>query len=237
LLPANLAQILKWRIILRAKRKRLGAPAGPRAVNIAETREKILKAAIEQFSQKGLSGARIESICTEADVNPRMVYHYFKDKEGLYVAVLEKVLGELRAEETALDVSTSEPFEGLLTMYDFTFGHFAKHPELIRLLSSENLLEGAFLKNSVATPIVASPVVEHIDTLLKRGEATGTVRAGLDPLHLYVVMVGLSYFHKSNMHTLSVIWNKSITSAAWQEDHRLLGRDLLATYLKPTPKV
>ncbi|MCF8465976.1 MAG: TetR family transcriptional regulator [Sneathiella sp.] len=221
---------------MRAKRKRLGAPAGPRAVNIAETREKILKAAIEQFAQKGLTGARIESICAEADVNPRMVYHYYKDKEGLYVAVLEQVLGELRAEELALDVSRSEPFEGLLTMFDFIFGHFAKHPELIRLLSSENLLEGAFLKNSVATPIVASPVVEHIDTLLKRGEATGSVRSGLDALHLYVVMVGLSYFHKSNAHTLSIIWNKSLTSADWQEEHRRLGRDILVTYLRPAPK-
>ena len=97
------------------------------------------------------------------------------------------------------------------------------------------MLEGAFLKNSVATPIIASPVVEHIDTLLRRGEGAGTVRDGLDALHLYVVMVGLSYFHKSNAHTLSIIWNKPLTSADWQEEHRRFGRDMLATYLQPAP--
>ena len=216
------------------KTKRIGAPFGPRAVNIAETRERILKAAIEQFAQGGFSGARIELICKHADVNPRMIYHYFGDKAGLYVAVLEHVLGQLRSEELKLDVSQSEPLEGLLTMFDFIHGHFASHPELIRLLSSENLLEGAFLKNSDATPSVASPVVEHIDTLLKRGEADGVIRTGLDPLHLYVVMVGLSYFHKSNAHTLSIIWGSSMTSAAWQTEHKRIARDMLKTFLRPS---
>lgn len=218
------------------KTKRIGAPSGPRAVNIAETRERILKAAIEQFSQGGFSGARIELICKHADVNPRMIYHYFGDKAGLYVAVLEHVLGQLRTEELKLDVSQSAPFDGLLTMFDFIYEHFAQHPELIRLLSSENLMEGAFLKNSVATPSIASPVVQHVDTLLRRGEADGSVRAGLDPLHLYVVMVGLSYFHKSNAYTLSIIWDTPLASDAWQREHKLFARKMLETFLKSMPE-
>ena len=218
---------------MAVKLKRMGAPSGPRAANIAETRERILKAAIDQFAQNGFSGARIELICKHADVNPRMIYHYFQDKAGLYVAVLEQVLGQLRTEELKLDVSESEPFDGLLQMFDFIFDHFAGHPQLIRLLSAENLLEGAFLKNSVATPTVASPVVQHIATLLKRGETLGTVRAGLDPLHLYVVMVGLSYFHKSNAHTLSIIWNTSLTAQSWQDEHKDFAREMLSTFLRP----
>lgn len=218
------------------KTKRIGAPSGPRAINIAETRERILKAAIVQFSQGGFSGARIELICKHADVNPRMIYHYFGDKAGLYVAVLEHVLGQLRTEELKLDVSQSTPFDGLLTMFDFIHEHFARHPELIRLLSAENLREGAFLKDSVATPLVASPVVKHIETLLQRGEADGSIRAGLNPLHLYVVMVGLSYFHKSNAYTLSIIWDTPMTSDGWQREHKRFGRDMLATYLKSPPQ-
>lgn len=211
----------------------MGAPTGPRAANIAETRERILKAAIAQFAQAGFTGARIDTICREADVNARMVYHYFTDKAGLYVAVLEAVLGDLRTEELKLDVSTSPPCEGLLEMFDFIFGHFSNHPELIRLLSAENLLEGEFLKNSVATPSVASPVVQLIGELLRRGEAARVVRPGIDPLHLYVAMVGLSYFHKSNAHTLSIIWGVDVASQAWQESHKVLARNMLETFLKP----
>jgi len=221
---------------VKARKKRLGAPSGPRAANIAETRERILQAAISQFAQHSFAGARIETICADADVNPRMVYHYYKDKAGLYVAVLEHVLGELRTEELKLDVSSNEPFEGLLTMFDFIFGHFASHPELIRILSAENLLEGAFLKGSMTTPEVASPVVRHLKTLLERGEADGSVRAGIDALHLYVVMVGFSYFHKSNAHTLSIIWDTELSAPSWQQDHKALAREMLAVYLRPAGK-
>lgn len=217
------------------RQKRMGAPTGPRAVNIAETRERILRAAITQFSQNGFSGARIETICEAAGVNPRMIYHYFSDKAGLYVSVLEHILGELRAEELKLDVLTSTPLQGLLTMFDFTFSHFAKHPELIRLLSGENLMEAEFLKNSVATPSVASPVVEHIDTLLRRGEVEGSVRPDIDALHLYVLMVALSYFHQSNAYTLSHIWNTDLLSDGWQQDHRQVARAMLTAYLQPPP--
>lgn len=221
---------------MTARKKRLGAPSGPRAANIAETRERILQAAIAQFAQHSFAGARIETICADADVNPRMVYHYYTDKAGLYVAVLEHVLGELRTEELKLDVSSNQPFEGLLTMFDFIFGHFASHPELIRILSAENLLEGAFLKGSMTTPAVASPVVQHIKTLLERGEADGSVRAGIDALHLYVAMVGFSYFHKSNAHTLSIIWDTELSAPSWQQDHKTLAREMLAVYLRPTGK-
>ncbi|MVS98963.1 TetR family transcriptional regulator [Devosia marina] len=220
---------------MRAAKKRIGPPPGPRQANIAETRDRILKAAIAQFARNGFSGARIESICKDADVNARMVYHYYVDKAGLYVAVLEHVLGELRTEELKLDVSAAEPMDGLLTMFDFIFGHFAKHPELIRLLSAENLLEGSYLRTSVATPTVASPVVEHIDTLLRRGEAKGVVRAGIDALHLYVMMVALSYFHKSNAYTLSAIWNDALLTPVWHEEHSVLARTMLAAFLAPPP--
>lgn len=218
-----------------APKKRLGPPPGPRQVNVAETRDRILKAAISQFAQHGFTGARIEGICKDADVNARMVYHYYVDKAGLYIAVLEHVLGELRAEELKLDVSTAAPLDGLLIMFDFIFGHFAKHPELLRLLSAENLLEGTFLKKSTRTPTAASPVVEHIDSLLRRGERERVVRPGIDALHLYVVMVALSYFHKSNAYTLSAIWNASLLTKGWQNDHYTLARAILSTFLAPAP--
>jgi AcrR family transcriptional regulator len=212
--------------------KRIGAPAGPRAANVAETKDRILRAAIGQFAQHGFSGARIEAICADANVNGRMVYHYYVDKAGLYLAVLEHVLGELRIEELKLDVSTSEPMAGLLTMFEFTFGHFSKHPELIRLLSAENLSEARTLRTSQQTPIVASPVIAQISELLRRGEADGTIRQGIDPVHLYVVMVALSYFHKSNAYTLAIIFGSHLLSEPWLADHRDVAREVLLSFLR-----
>jgi AcrR family transcriptional regulator len=66
------------------------------------TRDRILLAALQEFADKGFAGGRLDSICAAPRANIRMIYHYFTDKAGLYVAVLEHGLGELREEELKL---------------------------------------------------------------------------------------------------------------------------------------
>jgi AcrR family transcriptional regulator len=221
----------------RAKR---GRPAGSRKASPegkpsrAEqgTRERILNVAIAEFSQKGYSGARVDTICQTARANPRMIYHYFGGKDHLYVAVLEQVLGELRSEELKLDVAHVAPLEGMMQLFAFTYDHFGKHPELINLLSGENLLRARFLRRSVKTPIVASPLIKLIDQLLRRGERAGDFRRGIDALHLYIMMVGFAYFHRSNAHTLSAIFQTELLTPDWQGEHKRLAQDMLARFVR-----
>src|SRR5579871_6066276 len=123
------------------------------------TRENILRAAIDEFAAHGYSGARVERIRTRARANTRMLYHYFGDKSRLYVAVLEHVIGELRQEEMRLEVDRIDPLEGLLQLFDFIDQHFDAHPELMTLLSGENLLRGRFLRSSAKTRIISSPLI------------------------------------------------------------------------------
>jgi AcrR family transcriptional regulator len=198
-------------------------------------RERILRTAIAEFSEKGYSGARVLTICRKSRVNPRMIYHYFGGKDRLYVAVLEHVLGELRQEELKLDVEHVAPVAGMLQLFDFTYEHFGKHPELIHLLSGENLLRARFLKKSSKTPVVASPLISLISQLLKQGEASGEFRPGIDPVQLYVTMVGFAYFHRSNAHTLSVIFKSDILAPEWQAEHKRYAREMTLRFLRHEP--
>ena len=61
--------------------------AGPR--DPERTSASILAAAVKEFTEKGYAGARIDAIAARSGANKRMIYHYFGDKEGLYLAVLE----------------------------------------------------------------------------------------------------------------------------------------------------
>lgn len=196
------------------------------------TRERILRTAIAEFSEKGFSGARVLTICRKSRANPRMIYHYFGGKDRLYVAVLEHVLGELRAEELKLDVEHVSPVDGMMQLFDFTYEHFGAHPELIHILSGENLLRARFLKKSSKTPVVASPLIAMISELLKRGEKTRAFRRGIDPLQLYVSMVGFAYFHRSNAHTLSVIFKSDILKADWQAEHKRYAKEMMLGFLQ-----
>jgi AcrR family transcriptional regulator len=199
------------------------------------TRERILRTAIIEFSEKGYSGARVLAICRKSRANPRMIYHYFGGKDRLYVAVLEHVLGELRAEELKLDFEYVSPVEGMMQLFDFTYEHFGKHPELIHILSGENLLRARFLKRSSKTPVVASPLIAMIGELLKRGEKARVFRRGVDPLQLYVAMVGFAYFHRSNAHTLSVIFKSDILTPDWQAEHKRYAKEMMIGFLQPAP--
>jgi AcrR family transcriptional regulator len=195
------------------------------------TRARILAAATDIFAEHGFAGARVDAIAASAEINMRMIYHYFQDKSGLYVAVLESLLGALRDAERRRPASGRTPIEGLLEIYDTIFEHFGNSPQLVRILSTENIMSARFLKSSVATPVVASPSLRNIEALLERGRSDGTIRRQVDPLHLYVVMVGLAYFHRSNGHTLSHIWLTDVSDPEWQDDHRKLGAEMLRAFL------
>jgi AcrR family transcriptional regulator len=200
--------------------------------NAERTRDKILRAAIAEFAAHGYSGARVERIRQAARANTRMIYHYFGDKSRLYVAVLEHVIGELRQEELRLEVDQIDPLEGLLHLFEFVDRHFATHPELITLLSGENLLGARFLRGTAKPPIISSPLMPLMDELLRRGERLGEIRGGIDSLHLYVVMVALSYFHRSNAHSLSFLFRTDLHAASWQHEHKRVALEMLRAYLR-----
>jgi AcrR family transcriptional regulator len=213
--------------------KKRRADKGRATVHAAEnTRARILRVAIAEFSEKGYSGARVDVICKLSRANPRMIYHYFGGKDHLYIAVLEQVLGELRTEELKLDVAHVAPIDGMMQLFDFTYDHFGGHPELIHLLSGENLLKARFLQQSIKTPIIASPLIKLIDGLLRRGEKEGDFRRGIDPLQLYVTMVGFAYFHRSNAYTLSVIFQSDLLAPAWQAAHKRYAKEMLLRFLR-----
>jgi AcrR family transcriptional regulator len=66
-------------------------------------RRRILDAAARAFAACGPQGARIDAIAAEADVNKRMLYHYFGAKDELFVAVLNDRFG---ADHALPDAST-----------------------------------------------------------------------------------------------------------------------------------
>jgi len=66
-----------------------------------QTRTRILDAAIQQFSEYGLAGARTEQIAEVAGVNKALLYYYFQGKEALYDAALDAVANRVVASSMA----------------------------------------------------------------------------------------------------------------------------------------
>jgi AcrR family transcriptional regulator len=202
----------------------ISAPAErrQRPRNPALTARDILVAAREEFCEHGFEGARVDRIAARAAANKRLLYHYFGNKEALYSAVLLDAYREIRRGESELHLQELSPVEAMRKLVGFTFDHFRENPWFIRLLATENILRAEFVKMLPEIPELHSPIVEQIRTVLAAGQQQGLFRAGIDPIHLYISIAGISYFYFSNIHTLSVIFSTPLSSEeaiALRRDH------------------
>jgi len=196
------------------------------------TRAAILAAATQEFTAKGLTGARVDAIAKRARVNKRMIYHYFGGKDGLYLAVLEATYEAIRNAELALHLTDRDPVEGMCELVLFTWRYFLAHPEFLSLLGTENLHKAAYLKRSRRIRELHSPLVGMISSLLARGVKARVFRAGVDPVELYVTIAALGFFYLSNRHTLSTIFGRDLAaprSITARGDHIV---DVVLNYLK-----
>jgi AcrR family transcriptional regulator len=193
------------------------------------TRAAILAAAIREFAEKGFGGARVDSIAARAGTNKRMLYHYFGDKEALYLIVLEEAYSGIRSAEATLDLGHRDPEDGLRELALFTWRYFVEHPEFISLLNTENLMRARFLKGSKRIREMQTHLVRELTSILERGARQGVFAEGLDPLRVYLGMASMSVFYLSNQYTLSVIFGRELAApeqlASWEAFivHTVLG--------------
>jgi hypothetical protein len=122
--------------------------------------------------------------------------------------------------------------EGLLQLFDFMNGHFEQNRDLVTLLTAENLLKARYMRTSAKIRDMSSPVLDMISKLLARGRASSRFDKDLDPLRLYVLMVALSQFHLSNVHTLSVIFASDLSDVTWRDARKADARTMLEAFLK-----
>ncbi|MDP4095212.1 TetR family transcriptional regulator [Paenibacillus sp. P96] len=96
--------------------------------NAEATKERILEAAMAEFSSYGIAGARVDRIAKNAGCNKNMIYIYFENKETLFITVLQKHLTRVYEEVTF----TPEDLPGYAAkVFDFAIAN----PDLYRLLA------------------------------------------------------------------------------------------------------
>jgi TetR/AcrR family transcriptional regulator len=198
-----------------------------------ETRRRILSAASLDFAARGLAGARVDQIARRAGVSKRMLYHYFGNKEALWLAVLEQAYAHIRGEERLLDVGGLPPVEGMRRLIAFSVGYCRDHPEFLALLNSENLHRAKYLRRSKQVRELHTSLLGVIADLLARGQLEGAFRNGVDAAELYIAIAALGYFYFSNLHTLSVIFGRDFGVPEARRRHVDFAVDLIMGFLRP----
>jgi len=76
-----------------------------------DTEERILESAEDVFTNKGLSGARMQEIADKAKINKSLLHYYYRSKEKLFRAVFKKAFVKLAPKSILILTSDIPLFE------------------------------------------------------------------------------------------------------------------------------
>ncbi|MGA7630683.1 MAG: TetR/AcrR family transcriptional regulator [Terriglobales bacterium] len=176
----------------RRRVPRLGTRGQPE-----ESRAAILRAAVAEFAEHGIAGARTDAIARAAHVNKALLYYYFKDKDALYEAVLDHVFGGLRARVMPVLEGNLAPQRKMLEYVTAYFDYIAANPRFPRVVQAESMRAGM---GSARMQRVAKeyfgPIFRKLSEVLRSGIEAGEFRA-VNPMDLAPTLVGIIIFYFS----------------------------------------
>ena len=159
------------------------------------TREKILSAALAEFAQHGLAGARVDRIAERAGVNKAMIYYHFSSKAALHKKIVDEYfLQILPRVRQALSGSTK--LEDALTTFAAVYAQaFSTSPEF-RLIFLRELADAeSEMMDRVAETVVASGLPKQIINSFEEGIEQGRFRP-VDIRQAFVsfILMNVGYF-------------------------------------------
>jgi AcrR family transcriptional regulator len=161
-----------------------------------------------------------------------MIYYYFGSKEGLYLAVLEESYRKIRQEETDLHLEDLAPEAALRRLVGFTFDRHLRNESYVRIVMSENIHRGQFMRQSQYIQDLNVPAIDAIRDLYQRGVAAGVFRPGLDLLDIHASISALSFFNVSNRHTFGLIFKQDTQEPGYLAQRRDSVIDMVWRYLR-----
>jgi TetR/AcrR family transcriptional regulator len=150
---------------------------------------RLIRAALEEFAAHGAAGARTERIARRAGVNKQLIHYYFRNKQGLYAAVVAHAATEVATALAALPLVGLTAVERLRRLVRGQFDFLLEHPaHTALLLAAGDGADGTVRWADTATKPLAD--------LLRDGQATGFFRDDIDPeaQARLALLLALGYF-------------------------------------------
>jgi TetR/AcrR family transcriptional regulator len=214
----------------RAKTPRMGSRGRPE-----ESRASILNAAVVEFAEHGIAGARTDTIAREAHVNKALLYYYFKDKDSLYEAVLDHVFGGLRDRIMPVLETTSSPRKKMLDYVGAYFDYIAANPQFPRVVQAEWMRSGA---KSAPMQRVAKkyfrPIFKKAAEVLRLGIAAGEFRP-VNPMDFLPSVAAVIVFYFSAAPVIKALTKVDPLSAQRIRERRRFVLDFISAALFRDP--
>jgi AcrR family transcriptional regulator len=144
----------------------------------ASTRARLIAAAIAEFADHGLAGARVDRIAAAAVANKRAIYDYFGNKEGLFDAALIRAISDLN-EAVPLRPDDLPGYAAEL------FDYLLAHPGALRMIAWRRL------ERPQAGPGLSGTYIEHMMDVRDQASSADQA-AAIGPVDLVILVIGLA---------------------------------------------
>ena len=173
----------------------------PRPAIRAENQRALLEAAEEIFAEQGYSGATTAAIARRAGVPKANLHYYFATKEGLYRAVVERVLTAWLAAAAPFDAS-DDPREALAAYIGAKMDLARAMPLASRIWSAEIMRGAPMIQDFLDTTL--TDWVASREKAVKRWIATGRLKP-IEPKVLFYMIWATTQQYANAAHEMATL--------------------------------
>ncbi len=167
--------------------------------------EKILEAAVQEFSLKGRSGARMQEIADKAGINKALLHYYYRSKDKLFESVFSQMVGQLLLPRVVKIIDEEKDIFSLIRKLAHLYVDLMnRNPNLPFFILDEihknpGRLSNAFLKAGLPVDRLMGLIHEAVDQQIIRA---------VDPRHLIVNLISLCVFPVAGRNMMQPIFFK-----------------------------
>lgn len=162
------------------------------------SREKILDVAELRFAQRGYAGVGLREVAEAAGLGKSSLFHHFKSKAALYLAVLDRVLARMRRRMEPSLQGEGDAVARLDRVVGELVDALAEHPTsarlLLRALFEDDDLPQEGLPEAESFERTLAAFVASLERLLEDGVRQGAFR-DLDAAHTLQTLIGATIYH------------------------------------------
>ena len=157
-----------------------------RATAAEEKRRLILDAAVRVFARSGFHTSRVGDIAEEAGVAHGLLYHYFSSKDEVLETIFREQWGILVDRISAIEQSGEPAVDQLRHVAAIVLRNWRHQPDVIRVLVRE-IARSPEVQQRIGELVKPIAAVQRI---IERGQASGELRADLQPQFAAVAFYG-----------------------------------------------
>jgi AcrR family transcriptional regulator len=179
--------------------------------------EAIVAATIKLLIEATPSRLTRAQVAKAVGVDPRLIWYYFTDLEGLFLAATDTLLLELRSRLERVSAIRGSFRERLRARVRTYLVFFRENPNFHSLVY-EHVLNGKTAEGARLRKRMLEPSMRELDELVREGISSGEVRV-VDPRFVHTATIAMTEFFFSGRAVFDELFPGADRSSASMEEH------------------